>query len=35
VRHEFWRPGNWSRQGGVARVAFWSDLAEGAEDADL
>jgi hypothetical protein len=35
VRHEFWRPGNWSRQGEVARVAFWSDLAEGAEDADL
>jgi hypothetical protein len=35
VQHEFWLTGSWSAQVPAARVAFWSDLAQGAEDADL
>ena len=35
VRNEFWRTGSWSMKGEVVRVPFWSDLAVGAESADL
>ena len=33
--HEFALTGAWSPRRSSVRIAFWSDLAEGAEDADL